>query len=116
MYVIAMLCMLKIYHTRHPDINASAYATFGVLALIILVGVAGILAGTLHFFISFTVIHLSMCLWLSGKVYYVGRFGFGELITSKMNFLYAVNSLCVGFVAIRHHRTSRLVVLPDFMQ
>lgn len=78
MYVISLLCMLKIYHTRHPDINASAYATFGVLALIILVGVAGILSGTPYFWAAFTVLHLSTCLWLSGKVYYMGRLRLGS--------------------------------------
>lgn len=38
MYVTAVLCMIKIYHTRHPDVNASAYSTFGVLAIAILLG------------------------------------------------------------------------------
>ncbi|XP_034247853.1 SID1 transmembrane family member 1-like [Thrips palmi] len=77
MYVISLLCMLKIYHTRHPDINASAYATFGVLALVILVGVAGILSGTTYFWAAFTVLHVLTCMWLSGKIYYMGRLRFG---------------------------------------
>lgn len=38
MYIIAVLCIVKIYQTRHPDINATAYATFGVLAVAILLG------------------------------------------------------------------------------
>ncbi|GLH03025.1 Sid-1-related C [Gryllus bimaculatus] len=45
MYVIAMLCMLKIYQTRHPDINASAYSTFALLAVVIMVGMIGVLNG-----------------------------------------------------------------------
>ncbi|KAK3907859.1 SID1 transmembrane family member 1 [Frankliniella fusca] len=73
MYVIAMLCMLKIYHTRHPDINASANATFGVLAVVILVGMTGILAGTKGFWLTFSVLHVLTCLWLSGEIYYMGR-------------------------------------------
>ncbi|KAJ8978861.1 hypothetical protein NQ317_009005 [Molorchus minor] len=36
MYVMAVLCMIKLYQNRHPDINASAYVTFGVLAIAIL--------------------------------------------------------------------------------
>ncbi|KAJ0175376.1 hypothetical protein K1T71_008535 [Dendrolimus kikuchii] len=35
MYVLAVLLMVKIYQARHPDINARAHATFGVLALLI---------------------------------------------------------------------------------
>ncbi|KAL3270826.1 hypothetical protein HHI36_021345 [Cryptolaemus montrouzieri] len=38
MYVMAVLCMVKLYQNRHPDINATAYATFGVLALTIVFG------------------------------------------------------------------------------
>ncbi|KAH9642081.1 hypothetical protein HF086_007201 [Spodoptera exigua] len=33
-----VLCMVKIYQARHPDINARAHATFGVLAVLILLG------------------------------------------------------------------------------
>jgi hypothetical protein len=78
MYVISMMCMLKIYQTRHPDINASAYATFGVLAVVILVGMSGVLWGTLYFWIGFTIVHLMTCLALSAQIYYMGRWKLGE--------------------------------------
>jgi hypothetical protein len=78
MYVISMMCMLKIYQTRHPDINASAYATFGVLAVVILIGMCGVLGGTLYFWIGFTVAHLVICLALSAQIYYMGRWKLGE--------------------------------------
>ncbi|XP_069691138.1 SID1 transmembrane family member 1-like isoform X2 [Periplaneta americana] len=73
MYVISMMCMLKIYQTRHPDINASAYATFAVLAAVILIGMSGVLWGTVYFWVGFTVVHLTTCLLLSAQVYYMGR-------------------------------------------
>lgn len=38
MYVMTVLCMVKLYQNRHPDINASAYGTFGLLAVAILFG------------------------------------------------------------------------------
>lgn len=38
MYVLAVLIMVKIYQSRHPDINARAHATFGVLAVLIAFG------------------------------------------------------------------------------
>ncbi|KAK0176733.1 hypothetical protein PV328_000840 [Microctonus aethiopoides] len=38
MYIISVLCMVKIYQTRHPDINARASVTFAVLALTIFLG------------------------------------------------------------------------------
>ena len=33
MYTISILILLKIYQTRHPDINANAYTAFGVLVI-----------------------------------------------------------------------------------
>nr|CAD7203883.1 unnamed protein product [Timema douglasi] len=76
MYVISMLCMVKIYQTRHPDINASAYATFGVLAIVIFIGMFGVLEGTLSFWVIFTVVHLVICLIVSAQIYYMGRWKF----------------------------------------
>lgn len=78
MYVIAMMCILKIYQTRHPDINASAYATFGVLALIIFIGMIGVLANSESFLIVFTIIHIITCLILSVQIYYMGRWSIGK--------------------------------------
>ncbi|XP_042241668.1 SID1 transmembrane family member 1-like [Homarus americanus] len=73
MYVISVLSMLKIYQTRHPDINASASAVFAALAAAVLLGVIGVLAGTLVFLIIFGLIHVISCLLLSCHVYYMGR-------------------------------------------
>lgn len=38
MYVLAVLSMVKIYQSRHPDVNARAHSTFGVLAVLIAIG------------------------------------------------------------------------------
>lgn len=42
MYMIAGLCMLKLYQTRHPDINASAYAAYASFAAVITLTVLGV--------------------------------------------------------------------------
>lgn len=73
MYIIAVLCMIKIYQTRHPDINAKAQITFGILALIILIGLIGVLNGSTSFWIVFTIMHLLICLFLTLEIYYMGR-------------------------------------------
>ncbi|VDN41892.1 unnamed protein product [Dibothriocephalus latus] len=44
MYMLALILMLKIYQTRHPDINASAHSAYMVMALVILVGVTGVVS------------------------------------------------------------------------
>ncbi|XP_068219053.1 SID1 transmembrane family member 1-like [Palaemon carinicauda] len=73
MYVISVLSMLKIYQTRHPDINASASAVYSALAFAVLLGVIGVVAGTVYFWIIFGFIHVISCLLLSGHIYYMGR-------------------------------------------
>lgn len=78
MYVMAVLCMVKLYQTRHPDINASAYATFGVLAVAILLGIIGILEPSLTFYIVFTVMHIVVCFLLTAQVYYFGNWKLGK--------------------------------------
>ncbi|XP_076277521.1 SID1 transmembrane family member 1 [Lasioglossum baleicum] len=73
MYIIAVLCMIKIYQTRHPDINARAPVTFGILAFVIFIGLVGVLNGSTLFWIIFTIAHLSICLFLTIQIYYMGR-------------------------------------------
>ncbi|CAH1646872.1 unnamed protein product [Spodoptera littoralis] len=74
MYVLAVLCMVKIYQARHPDINARAHATFGVLAVLIFLVVWGVLGGGPLFWSVFTVLHVFTFLLLSLRIYYVGQF------------------------------------------
>lgn len=80
MYIICMLCIVKMYQTRHPDINANAYFIFGVLALVIILGFVGIKSDNgLVFNIFFTCIHLPMCFWLSTYIYYIGTWKMGNV-------------------------------------
>ncbi|XP_032514912.2 SID1 transmembrane family member 2-like isoform X2 [Danaus plexippus] len=74
MYVLAVLMMVKIYQSRHPDVNARAHATFGVLAVLIALVVWGVLGGGPIFYGLFTVIHVFTFLLLSLRIYYVGQF------------------------------------------
>ena len=73
MYTISILILLKIYQTRHPDINANAYMAFSALAFIIFVGVIGVLHGDPYFWMFFVTLHVAACLLLSIQVYYMGR-------------------------------------------
>ncbi|XP_015747030.1 SID1 transmembrane family member 2 isoform X1 [Python bivittatus] len=75
MYMIAGLCMLKLYQKRHPDINASAYSAYACLAVIIFFSVVGVVfgKGNMAFWIVFSVIHILSTLLLSTQLYYMGR-------------------------------------------
>uniref|UniRef100_A0A8C4LW65 SID1 transmembrane family member 1 n=1 Tax=Equus asinus asinus TaxID=83772 RepID=A0A8C4LW65_EQUAS len=76
MYMIAGLCMLKLYQTRHPDINASAYAAYASFAGVITVTVLGVVCGKNEtwFWVIFSAIHILASLALSTQIYYMGRF------------------------------------------
>ena len=37
MYVICILCYVKLYQFRHPDATANAYSTMGVLGVLVLI-------------------------------------------------------------------------------
>ncbi|XP_003763641.2 SID1 transmembrane family member 1 isoform X1 [Sarcophilus harrisii] len=76
MYMIAGLCMLKLYQTRHPDINASAYSAYASFAVVICLTVLGVLFGKndMWFWVIFSAIHILASLALSTQIYYMGRF------------------------------------------
>ncbi|XP_024433657.2 SID1 transmembrane family member 1 isoform X1 [Desmodus rotundus] len=81
MYMIAGLCMLKLYQTRHPDINASAYAAYASFAFVITLTVLGVVFGKndVWFWLIFSVIHILASLALSTQIYYMGRFKIADL-------------------------------------
>ncbi|XP_040452633.1 SID1 transmembrane family member 1 isoform X3 [Falco naumanni] len=76
MYMIAGLCMLKLYQTRHPDINASAYSAYASFAVVICLAVLGVVFGKndMWFWVIFSIIHVFASLALSTQIYYMGRF------------------------------------------
>uniref|UniRef100_A0A2K5MUT8 SID1 transmembrane family member 1 n=1 Tax=Cercocebus atys TaxID=9531 RepID=A0A2K5MUT8_CERAT len=76
MYMIAGLCMLKLYQTRHPDINASAYSAYASFAVVVMVTVLGVVFGKndVWFWVIFSAIHVLASLALSTQIYYMGRF------------------------------------------
>lgn len=111
MYVISMLCMLKIYHNRHPDINASAYSTFALLAVVIMVGMIGVLNGNISFWIGFTIIHLSICMLLSVQIYYMGRWKFNLGIFRRVFSLFYHDLRASPWQCMRPNYPSRMVLL-----
>ncbi|KAM6161524.1 SID1 transmembrane family member 1 isoform 4-T4 [Erethizon dorsatum] len=76
MYMIAGLCMLKLYQTRHPDINASAYSAYASFAVVIMLTVLGVVFGKndVWFWVIFSAVHILASLALSTQIYYMGRF------------------------------------------
>ncbi|KAI4815095.1 hypothetical protein KUCAC02_005260 [Chaenocephalus aceratus] len=91
MYMIAGLCVLKLYQKRHPDINASAYTAYACLAGVIFFSVLGVVfgKGNTVFWIIFSVIHILATMLLSTQLYYMGRWRLDSGIMRRMlNILY----------------------------
>ncbi|KAM8852977.1 SID1 transmembrane family member 2 isoform 1-T1 [Synchiropus picturatus] len=91
MYMIAGLCMLKLYQKRHPDINASAYTAYACLAAVIFFSVLGVVfgKGNAAFWIVFSVIHILATLLLSTQLYYMGRWRLDSGVLRRMiNIIY----------------------------
>lgn len=114
MYTISILILLKIYQTRHPDINANAYTAFGVLAFIILISTIGVLKGSLIFWIFFTSLHIISCLVLSVNIYYMGRWKLNAGIFKRMWLIgyNDIRSLCGGhWYALKPLYVDRMILL-----
>ncbi|KAL0272189.1 UNVERIFIED_CONTAM: hypothetical protein PYX00_005265 [Menopon gallinae] len=77
MYVIGTLCMIKLYQSRHPDVNATAYSTFFVIAFVLFLSICGMFVNTPMFWFVFTTVHISTVLYLSTQIYYIGKLNFG---------------------------------------
>ncbi|XP_075927449.1 SID1 transmembrane family member 2-like isoform X1 [Petromyzon marinus] len=78
MYIIAGLCMLKLYQKRHSDVNASAYKAYASFAVIIFFAVLGVVVAksAVWFWILCTIVHILAALALSFHIYHVGRWRF----------------------------------------
>nr|XP_020441749.1 SID1 transmembrane family member 2 [Monopterus albus] len=95
MYMIAGLCMLKLYQKRHPDINASAYTAYACLAMVIFFSVLGVVfgKGNTAFWIVFSVIHILATLLLSTQLYYMGRWRLDSGILRRI--VYVIYTDCI---------------------
>ncbi|XP_054482783.1 SID1 transmembrane family member 2 isoform X2 [Anoplopoma fimbria] len=95
MYMIAGLCMLKLYQKRHPDINASAYTAYACLAGVIFFSVLGVVfgKGNTVFWIVFSVIHILATMLLSTQLYYMGRWRLDSGIMRRM--VYIIYTDCI---------------------
>lgn len=95
MYMIAGLCMLKLYQKRHPDINASAYTAYACLAAVIFFSVLGVVfgKGNMVFWIVFSVIHILATMLLSTQLYYMGRWRLDSGILRRI--VYVIYTDCI---------------------
>nr|XP_022322232.1 SID1 transmembrane family member 1-like [Crassostrea virginica] len=84
MYIIACLCMLKIYQTRHPDISAKAHTSYLLMACVIFIAVVGVIYGDNIFWILFACVYMLFYLILSVHIYFMGRWSIDRGICRRI--------------------------------
>ncbi|NP_001103253.1 Sid-1-related B precursor [Tribolium castaneum] len=73
MYVMIVLCLVKLYQNRHPDVTPTAYTTFSILGATILCGTIGIVFKAPPVFIVFvTIAYLVLLIYASLNIYHFG--------------------------------------------
>ncbi|KAK7105776.1 SID1 transmembrane family member 1-like isoform X2 [Littorina saxatilis] len=96
MYIIACLSMLKIYETRHPDVQAKAYQSYFSMAVIIFIAVLGVVYGSNIFWIFYAMLHMLSTLVISFNIYYVGRLKVDRYVLKRIFLL--IKTECCGCV------------------
>ena len=81
MYLLAMLCFLKMYQFRHPDVVSSAYKAFFGLGLVMFFEVLGIFYGhSTVFWVIFLTAYFVTCVILTSIFYHAGKWSLDMLI------------------------------------
>ena len=72
MYVICILCYVKIYQFRHPDTTANAFSIFALLGVLILLEALILNINSWPVYILFLAFYISMAIFVSFDTYYNG--------------------------------------------
>lgn len=73
MYMIAGLGMLRMYQSRHPDVNAKSHWAFLWFAFVIATSVLGVIFHSSNWFwIAFVIGYLATVLYVTCQVYFLG--------------------------------------------
>ncbi|XP_030632634.1 SID1 transmembrane family member 2-like [Chanos chanos] len=86
MYMIAGLCMLKLYQKRHPDITFSAYTAYVWPIAVIILSVLGVVfgRGNTAFWIVFSVLYILATILISIQIYNLSCWNLDSGILSRM--------------------------------
>ena len=79
MYVIAVLCFIKIYQFRHSDASSNAYKVFIGIAMIMFLEVLGIFLNNTFFWIFSLVLYFLAMLLLSSVLYHAGKWSMSHM-------------------------------------
>ena len=72
MYIMSILCYVKIYQFRHPNAIQNAYSTFMVLGILVLLEALVLFSESILVYIPFVVFYIGLTIFLSFDLYYHG--------------------------------------------
>ena len=98
MYVIAVLCFIKIYQFRHSDASSNAYKVFFGISMIMFLEVLGIFLNNTFFWIFSLVLYFLAMLLLSSVLYQAGKWSM-----SHMTIILLINVCTLIFVLSKWH-------------
>ena len=76
MYLLSGLLILKLYHTRHPDVLPQSYAAYAAFATFIFIAVVGVIAHDLAYWIIFSVVQGVVSVAIGIQILVVGYIQF----------------------------------------
>jgi len=97
MYMIAALCMLKIYQIRHPDINAHSHIAYAVMAFVILIAVLGVIYNSVSLWVIFSIAFIVLLFLMSAEFYYKSQWKIDRGVFQRLRQEWISGSGCKRF-------------------
>ena len=72
MYIMSILCYVKIYQFRHPNAIQNAYSTFLILGILVLLEAVVLFSNSIFVYLPFVVFYLILTTFLAFDLYYHG--------------------------------------------
>ena len=96
MYVIALLCLVKLYQKRHPDVASSAYKVFLGVGAVLLMEVLGIFTGNTAYWVIAVILYSITMLVMSVVLYHNGKWPLNAGFVFGLTFIKHKRSLKVN--------------------
>ena len=85
MYVICILCYVKLYQFRHPDATANAYSTIGLLGGVVFIEALALYSSSWIVYGLFLACYISMTIFIAFDAYYLGIGKFEDIKTVSLS-------------------------------
>ena len=87
MYLIGILCLIKLYHSQHPDVSAGAIPIMFMIGLLLTFEAVSYYEPTKPFWIVFSLVYLCIILVISVQAYFLGSLNPKKPLVSARYFL-----------------------------